>query len=95
MCPPGAPRHADESARTRPASAHRCRRWYCVATAKMSSNVTAGVSRALATTWWSSAGVEVVPDCFADDVGSGHTVAFGACCDLVVELGVEADRFDG
>ena len=33
--------------------------------------------------------MEVVPDCFADDVGSGHTVAFGACCDLVVELGVE------
>ena len=42
-----------------------------------------------------SAGVEVTAQRFADDVGGGDAVALGACCDLDVELRVEANRFDG
>jgi hypothetical protein len=42
-----------------------------------------------------SARVEVAAECFSDDVGRGDTVALGACCNLDVELGVEANRFDG
>ena len=38
-----------------------------------------------------SADLEVAAECFADDVRGGHPILLGACCDLVVELGVEAD----